>query len=144
MTNPTKVLLLSVVVLSFSAGTLGAEGITIHGASWGQSEDAPPPAAAVSAAQPPKQSGGTYKNPHFKYGRGVQYRGRIRYAGGFAFSASKQLYWAHHWRTSIRYAGNMGRNTRFEPSSPRRYGNSSSSYGNRIQYGHGQGYGLSR
>lgn len=144
MTSLTKVLLLSVVVLSAWAPALPAEEITIHGASWGQAESAALPQAAAAPPQRWKQSDKAYKNPRYRYAQGIRYSRRVRYAGGFRFRLTKRDQQPYQSRNGISYAGQFGRNRAFTAPARSHYGSGKQRYGNRINYGHGQGYGLGR
>ncbi len=141
MTSMTKALLLSALTLSWT-GAGAAEGIVIHGATWGQAEEAPPPAEATSATLRPASSGAVYRKPLVSYGQNLRGRTNISYAGSFGLDVSKREFRRYEQGHNIVYGENLERTRTFDRRENRPYAPNRQRYGNRITYGHGRGYSI--
>jgi hypothetical protein len=152
MTSTTNVLLLSALTLSTTIAATaeqgvaaeGAEagGVTIHGASWGRVENAPPPAEATAATLGPTSSGAVYRKPAVSYGQNLRGRTNITYAGSFALDFSKRELRRYEQGHNIIYGQRLERTRTFDRRENRPYAPNRQRYGNRIRYGHGRGYSI--
>lgn len=144
MTSQTKELLLLGFALSFAAASASAGEITIHGASWGEAAAAPAPVAVVTPTRQPDASDVSFQPRPAEYGRNIAYGRKIRYAGSFRWENTKRDQRPYRIQNNIQYGDKLDptrsfyrRPLRFRPSDRQ-------PYGNKIRYGHGQGYSLGR